>query len=315
MSQRYPEQFDGIIAGAPAMRTGRSNLALRWAHAALNAIAPRDAQGQRLAGAALGETERALLMKSLLAACDAKDGLSDGLIFARCDFDPAVLSCAAGQQANCLSAAQVAAVKRAFAGPVDAAGLAAYPGYPYDGGINDSGPHGIPGFLLGAPGPVEQPGGATSVDVDAERAAADNGIAALGDTASWTNLSSFAAHGGKLIFFHGLSDPWFSAYDTTAYYERLSADNGGADAVHGFSRLFLVPGMGHCGGGAATLDRFDLLSALVDWVEHGEAPERVTATGSDYPGRSRPLCAYPAHAHYRGNGDSNDQSSFDCQRE
>ena len=96
------------------------------------------------------------------------------------------------------------------------------------------------------------------------------------------------------------------------YYERLGASNGGAAPVMNWSRLFLVPGMGHCGGGAAALDSFDLLTAVVDWVEKGTAPDSVTATGRAFPGRSRPLCAYPKHAHYTGQSDPEDAKNFEC---
>ena len=103
-----------------------------------------------------------------------------------------------------------------------------------------------------------------------------------------------------------------SALDTIGYYERLSSDNG-PDPVSDWSRLFLVPGMGHCGGGEAALDRFDMLSALVEWVEQGHPPEKVIATGTALPGRSRPLCAYPRHAQYRGSSDPQSAENFTCQ--
>jgi hypothetical protein len=135
---------------------------------------------------------------------------------------------------------------------------------------------------------------------------------ALGYTDAWTNLSTFSGHGGKLLFYHGLSDPWFSAVDTIEYYERLAAASGGMEATHEFARLFLVPGMGHCAGGDAALDRFDMLRAVVDWVENGVPPDSVTATGDAFPDRGRPLCAYPAHAHYSGSGDVENADSFEC---
>jgi feruloyl esterase len=112
------------------------------------------------------------------------------------------------------------------------------------------------------------------------------------------------------LFYHGVSDPWFSALDTVQYYDRLAAANGGADRTGDWSRLFLVPGMGHCRGGAA-LDVFDALTAIVDWTEHGRAPDRIVATGAAFPGRSRPLCPHPQHAHYVGS-DPDDASSFEC---
>ena len=114
---------------------------------------------------------------------------------------------------------------------------------------------------------------ATEMDVDkrAEDAAAEPQMQ-LTSTSSWTNLNTFSSRGGKLLFFHGVSDPWFSALDTVDYYERMTRANGGASVVTGWSRLFLVPGMGHCGGGPATLDTFDMLGAVVDWVENQKRP-------------------------------------------
>jgi hypothetical protein len=314
MSQRHPDYFDGIIAGAPAMRTGLSNLALRWAQTAFNAAAPRAVQGEPTGPLALADADRSLIVAALLQTCDALDGAQDGMIFATrsCHFDPAALQCRGAKSASCLSARQVAAVRRAFAGPHDSHGNAVYPAFPYDTGIAADAPGTLPGLLRSAPGPVGGPVVGTVMDVDTEARAAATPIAAVGDTSAWTNLSSFSARGGKLIFYHGMSDPWFSANDTIEYYERLGADNGGSAAVLGWSRLFLVPGMGHCMGGAAALDRFDLLSAIVAWTEDGTAPDAVIATGAAFPGRSRPLCPYPQYAHYRGTGDPQSAASFQC---
>jgi feruloyl esterase len=132
-----------------------------------------------------------------------------------------------------------------------------------------------------------------------------------GDTNGWTNLSTFRGRGGKLIFMHGVSDPWFSAQDTVQYYERLARDNAEVP-IGEWSRLFLAPGMGHCGGGARALDRVDLLTPLVAWVEGGAAPDRVIATGASAPGESRPLCPYPAFAKYSGKGDARDAAHYTC---
>jgi hypothetical protein len=314
MSQRYPDYFDGIVAGAPAMRTGMSNLALRWAHVAFNQVAPRDEKGQPQGSLALSAGDRRLVVRALLAACDAGDGVTDGMIYntRACGFDPAVLTCKGAKADDCLSAEQVGAVRRALAGPKDSRGNAVYAAFPYDTGIDASGPGAIPGLLLSAAGPVGPSDVSMSMDVDAEARAAATATAAVGDTSEWTNLGSYSSRGGKLIFFHGLSDPWFSANDTARYYERVTADNGGADAAQRWSRLFLVPGMGHCRGGAMALDRFDLLSAIVDWTENGRAPDAVIATGHAFPGRSRPLCPYPKHAQYTGSGDTESAASFEC---
>jgi len=311
MSQRFPHYFDGIVAGAPAMRTSYSGLADRAMAVALNQIAPRDEKGRPIAGRALSDSDRQLVVKSLLAACDAKDGAADGMIFniKACGFDPATLVCKGPKSDACLSQAQVDAIKKGFAGPKDSRGIQIYPGFWYDTGITAAG--GVPGLLSG-PSSILPIDYSTTLDLDREEALAVTPIAPLGDTAAWTQLNSFSSSGGKLIFFHGVSDPWFSAQETTRYYERLTADNGGPDAVMKWSRLFLVPGMSHCLGGDAGLDRFDLLDAVVNWVEKGTAPDAVIATGNAFPGRSRPLCPYPKHAHYRGAGDMEKSESFEC---
>ncbi len=317
-AERYPSMFDGIITGAPAMRTDYSNMALKWAAVAFNRIAPKDpATGKPVPGGAFSVEDRKLIVSGLLEACDALDGLKDGMIFnvRACHFDPAVLACHGPKAAGCLSAEQVEALHVAFGGPVDAAGRRYYASHPYDTGIAAQPPVLLPaGFLFtSTAGPVSGNALPLRIDLDMEEAAAQaNAEQQLIDTDRWTNLSTFAAHGGKQIFYHGMSDPWFSAFDTLNYYERLTRDNGGPDKTRGFARLFLVPGMGHCAGGPATLDHFDLLTPLIDWVEQGKAPESVVATGRSLPGRSRPLCAWPLHAQYKGRGNPNDAASFEC---
>jgi hypothetical protein len=310
MSQRFPNYFDGIVVAAPATRTSFSNLGLRHATVALNAIAPRDADGKPQTRAALSDSDRRLLGTGLLEACDALDGSRDGLIFApqKCAFDPGSLRCAAEKQEGCLAQPQVDAIRRVMQGPRTNAGRQVYPGYFYDTGITTT--KGLPGILAGPVIPEGRPVGDT-LDVDAAAADAMDARAMLGDSNAWTNLSSFRGHGGKLIFLHGVSDPWFSAQETVQYYERLGRDNPEAPLAD-WSRLFLVPGMGHCGGGERTLDQFDMLDALVAWVESGRAPERVISTGRSAPGESRPLCPYPRHAHHQS-GDTRDAANYLCQ--
>jgi hypothetical protein len=313
-AQRYPGEFDGIVAGSPAMRTNYSNLALRWVTSSLNAAAPKDAQGHFLTAQALSDTDRKLVLNGLLEACDALDGVRDGLIFdtRHCAFDPRVLQCKGAKNDSCLTEVQVKAIERAFSGPKTTSGRQVYPGFAYDTGIAAKG-LGIPGLLSGGTAPEGGMPAGSVMDVDAEAALAHDGREMAGDTDAWTNLSSFTGHGGKLIFYHGLSDPWFSALETVRYYERLGADApAGSGPVTDWSRLFLVPGMGHCGGGAATLDHFDMLSAIVAWVEQGQAPAQVIATGASFPGRTRPLCPYPQHAQYGGQGDPESAANFVC---
>lgn len=310
--ERYPFMFDGVLTGAPAMMTGHSNLALKWAAVAFNTAAPKDKSGKP--GPLLSAADRKLVMDGLLKACDELDGVKDGMVFATraCRFDPMALACKGKKTEACLSPAQARAIKTAFSGPVTRSGRQVYSSFPYDTG--NAVERGLPGFLLnGIGGPVGPRTPPMSIDVEADEAVVNaNASQQLVDTWNWTNLSSFYGHGGKQVFFHGMSDPWFSANATAAYYERLGKDNGGPDKVAQSSRLFLVPGMGHCGGGPATLDRFDLLGPLIAWVEEGKAPDAVTATGQSFAGRSRPLCAFPTHAHYKGQGDAEQASSFDC---
>ena len=313
MAQRYPYLFDGIVSGAPAMRTGLSNLALRWMNVQMNLAAPKDAGGKPLPGGTYSKDEQQLIVGGLVQACDNLDGAKDGLIFnvAGCRFDPMSLACKNGKTENCLSKNKAEALVKAVAGPVDSRGVQVYPRYPLDTGIDDKGF--IPGIIAGGGGPPVGPPVAAmmSQDVDAEFIAATATDNAIGDSTSH-NLSSFVVRGSKQIFYHGVSDPWFSAMDTVQYYQNMAAANGGVNTTEKFSRVFLVPGMGHCGGGDQTLDSFDMLSAIVDWVEQDKAPASVLATGRSLPGVSRPLCPYPQHPHYQGNGDINNASNFAC---
>jgi hypothetical protein len=314
MTQRYPLYFDGVIAGAPAMRTGHSNLADRTVSVALSRIAPKGADGKPVPGGGLSDSDRKLIISKLLEKCDARDGVKDGMIFDAlgCDFDPASLVCNGPKAEGCLSQQQTAALKEGFAGPKDSRGNQVYPGFFFDTGIAASG-QGIPGLIGSGPSPLGNVNSGSEQNIDKESAAADaNPGSRLGDTASWTNLNTFSARGGKLIFYHGVSDPWFSAKDTVGYYERMMEDNGGQAQTKNWSRLFLVPGMGHCSGGSVALDSFDLLSALMDWVEKGAGPDSVKSTGRAFSGRSRPLCPFPAHAQYKGQGDTEDAANFEC---
>ncbi|MFB3777772.1 MAG: tannase/feruloyl esterase family alpha/beta hydrolase [Bryobacteraceae bacterium] len=316
MTQRYPLYFDGVVAGAPAMRTSLSNLADRWVAAALSRIAPKDADGKPIPGGAFSESDKKAVIDKLLETCDARDGVKDGMIFDTigCNFDPASLACSGPKAEGCLSQQQVTALREGFAGPKDSRGNQIYPGFFFDTGITASG-GGIPGLLGSGSSPVGPRNPPGEQNVDAEFAAAQaNPGARLGDSAYWTNLNTFSSHGGKLIFYHGVSDPWFSAKDTIGYYQRMAEANGGQAQVSDWSRLFLSPGMGHCSGGAAALDSFDMLSAIVNWVEKGAAPDSVTATGRAFPGRSRPLCPYPAYAHYKGQGNPEDAANFECRQ-
>lgn len=310
MAQRFPQLFDGIVSGAPAMRTTISNLGLRW-------VSNQYARGNMDARDPFTDDEEDLIMGALLGACDALDGNEDGLIFNRssCDFDPRDLACSAhpgqtpGQQ--CLADEKAEALARAMGGPVTAGGKPVYVSYPWDAGIDDSA--GLPGLLTAGGNPPIGPNGADigTQDVDAEFLDAIATNEALGSTGIVYNVSTFIDQGRKHIFYHGAADPWFSANDTVRYFEELGEFNAAVAPVEEYGRLYLVPGMAHCAGGEHTVDSFDLLTPIVEWVENGDAPAAVTATGRSMPGQSRPLCPFPTYANFTG-GDAADAASYEC---
>jgi hypothetical protein len=307
MTQRYPGYFDAVVSGDPAMRTGFSQIGNNWAAVAFNQIAPKDDSGTPEPNKIFSDSDKKLIVKGILDACDAKDGLKDGMVFntRACKFDPETLVCSGAKTDACLTSQQAGAIKKAFAGPRNSKGDLVYPLNGYDAGIVNLLPSSMP-RATGAPVPP------TSIDVDQRLfALLGNPLEAITDT-TWTNLSSFSGHGGKLLFYHGMSDQAFSAMDTLDYYQKMAKANGGMEKVQGWSRMYLVPGMYHCRGGEFALDNFDLLTAAMNWVEKGTAPEFVVATGKAFPGRSRPLCAWPKYAHYKGQGDSDRAENFEC---
>lgn len=306
MTQRYPSYFDGVVSGDPAIHVGYSGLGNAWLRAAFNEAAPKDANGRPQPNLLFSEADKKVVTDGVLAACDAVDGLRDGMVFnpRACDFDPAKLACNGSNNTACLSPAQVGALEKGFAGPRNSRGKLIYRMSPNDAGVA--------AFLPSATPPAANAPLPTSVDVDGRLfEMLENPIAQMTDSI-WTNLSSFSGHGGKLLFYHGMADPTFHGTDTIDYYERMAAANGGLEKVQGWSRFYAVPGMLHCRGGEAALDEFDLLTAVMNWVEKDVAPDSVVATGKAFPGRSRPLCAYPKHAHYTGNGNPEDARNFVC---
>lgn len=329
-AERFPEEFDGIVAGNPGFRLSHAAIAQAWDTQALLHAAPRDSAGKPILANALTPEDLALVTKKILETCDELDGAKDGQIEAMsaCHFRPETLQCAGEKRAECLSAAQVTALRTVFDGAHDSHGNRLYASWPWDAGIAStpwrswklgtaqtgrsnalnallaSGSLGY--YFMTPPQPqidMEQ------IDFDTIAAqVAETG--ALNDAVS-TQLSSFTAHHGKLLVFHGNSDPVFSANDVRDWWQQLDATNGGAETLSASARLFLVPGMNHCGGGPA-LDDFDPLTAIENWVERGKAPETLLARGKSFPGRARSLCPYPQEAHYNGTGDVNAPTSFHC---
>lgn len=351
-AQRYPDEFDGIVAAAPGFALPRAALAQTADVQTFSALAAAT-PGAPLSSAALtgafAPAQLALVRSAVLDACDALDGLRDGIVadFPRCTTQrvlPALrrAECLPNGSGACLSPHQVDALIRSLAGPHAGDGTPLYATWPWDGGIGSEGwrlwklgnEH-MPALniLTGAPALAmifTVPPTPIADDPQAMLAwqrRFDIGrdwrrIYATSPTfprSAWTDisarspdLSAFRAHGGKLIVPQGGSDPVFSINDTLAWYGAVQARTGGQAAD--FVRVFPVPGMNHCSGGPAT-DRFDAFAALVDWVENHHAPNRIAARAgpaSPWPGRTRPLCAYPALARYTGHGSIEDARNFVC---
>lgn len=335
-SQRFPDYFDGITAGAPAMRVSSgATIAAMWNNKKLTDIAPLGSDGKPVLSQAFSNSDMNLVADAVLAACDAGDGAVDGLVAntKACSFDPAVLQCTGAKTDSCISAAQVGALKDVFGGPKNSAGQALYVTQPWDAGIRDPGwrawtlgtsTTAVPNsrynvLMLDALGkefftPPEPSFNALDFNFDTDPARMQ-AFSAVYDTYRDDRLAAYKASGGKLLLIHGMADPIFSADEVQAYYERLAANNGGIAATQSFARTFLVPGMAHCSGGPAT-DTYDSLQAMVDWVEKGVAPDtiaaRASATNAYFPNRTRPLCAYPKFAQYKGSGSIEDAANFSC---
>jgi pimeloyl-ACP methyl ester carboxylesterase len=332
-TQRFPSYFDGVIAMAPAMRVSKgATIAAAWDTQALQAIAPKGADGQPVLSQALSDGDLKLVREGILNRCDALDGVTDGLVSnpAACQFDVAALQCKGAKDDSCLAPAQVGALKKMFTGAKNSAGQPLYFSWPWDPGMGHPSNDWRMWKLGNSPTAkansrhvflmedalqgyfVTPPDRSLSIykfdfDRDPQRMDAH---AWMFNTADDVKLAGFQAKGGKLMFIHGMADPIFSPDEMVDYYQRLTAQNG--PKTNDFARLFLVPGMGHCAGGAAT-DSIDGLGSLVDWVEKGQAPQSVPGSGTVvYPGRTRPLCAYPQYAHYKGTGNPEDASNFSC---
>ena len=354
---RYADQFDGVIAGNPGFNLPKAAVQHAWDIQAFSAVNP-DIK------AAFPPADMKLVADKVLDKCDALDGLADGMVdnLPACQkaFDIKALQCTNDKTAQCLSQPQVTALQKVFAGPVNSKGQQLYSDWPWDAGVGAAqagfgswrswklqGPiAGLP--IIGAlgagsvaytfstpPKPVagNPPALIKSLldynfDTDAATIFASSGdfkesSMQFMTPPDATRLSAFKSKGGKMIVYHGTSDPVFSFNDTRNWYEALDKNHAGTAAS--FARLFPVPGMNHCQGGPAT-EQFDMLSALVQWVEKGVAPTQVIATSRpginpDVPvawtsmgkARSRPLCPYPKQARYKGSGDVNEAASFSCQ--
>ncbi len=315
-AQRMPDAYDGIVSGDPSPDIPNEHLNRVWG----------EWQNLQSVDATIPKEKMAMVTRSVIAMCDAKDGVKDSIIAdpRRCNFDPMSLVCKAGDGPDCLTPRQVQTLKAIYDGPRN----------PRTGARIAFGP---------------EPGAESAVDLHwAEKVGPKGEVILSGRTAQWSktyvanhpdgvgidwdkdveaidaeltkdmnnsdpHLGQFQKH-GKLIMYQGWEDGLVPAMDNVEFYEQIAKANGGIKKTQNWTRLFMVPGMGHCAGGVGT-DQFDPLAALEGWVEHGLAPERIIATRvarGELTALSRPLCAYPAEAVYAGSGDTNDAANFVC---
>ena len=309
-AQRFPADFDGIIAGAPA---------LDWTSRAAQAVRV-EKQLQKSEASRLLRPQRELLHKAVVDACDALDGIKDGLIADpdRCRFDPSLLQCKASESGGCLTPEQVETARFIYASPKNPktgraiTGLArgSELGWTDAGWTASARATGLDQFrFIVFRNPKWE---VSDFDFDSDIVRAEETDA---DTinALDPNVKPFLDRGGKLIQYHGWSDPQISPGNSTQYYARVLDALGGRDRVDASYRLFMVPGMAHCGGGEGP-NTFDMVTALEQWVERGSAPDQIVATHStnNVPDRSRPLCPYPQIAAYKGTGSPDTAANFVC---
>ena len=314
--QRFPADYDGVIAGAGGPKTPEMTVRRMWE------LLLRDAHSGLMSPA-----DWKLVADAGTRDCDRLDGVADGVAEdpRRCRFDLASLLCRPGVRDGCLSAEQIAFVRQFYAPLRDGAGHALDQGL-LPGVLVDSGRSRLAPATFGQAVRHTADWDGKDFDADKDLAAIDRVMPQL--RADETDLSAFKARGGKAVFYEGWMDPAVSARMIVDYQRALQARMGDK-AVADFTRLFIVPGMLHCAGGPAP-DQFggsggdapipdaqhDLLSALEDWVEHGRAPERIIASKVEDGRvvRTRPLCAFPAAARYRGKGSTDDAANFVCVR-
>jgi feruloyl esterase len=311
-AQRYPDDYEGIVGGAPANNRTGVHMSVLW-----NFISTERTPQDHIPAAKLGP-----LAAAVMTACDKLDGVADGLISdpRKCSFDPASVACSGSDNDNCLTPSQVATARRLYKGPVDPrTGKQIYPGMPRGSELGWShlgpGANGQPPFSPIFTWVFGRDWNWRSFDFDRSAADVDAKLGSVLNATS-TNLSAFRGHGHKLLIYHGWSDWLVVPGESINYRNGLASGRLGRNLGE-FYRLFMIPGMMHCGGGVGP-DRFDALSPMVDWVEKGHAPDKIVA--SQFPGgrssgppiRTRPLCPYPTIAQYRGHGSIDDEANFSC---
>ncbi len=333
-AQRFPEDYDGILAGAPANY---------WSHLLVGGV---DAVGSMLDDPTgyISRLKLPAITKAVLAACSTENGLQDKFVSdpTRCHFNPDVLLCKGAESLSCLTAPQVRTLKKLYDGPKTKAGLQVFPGYVPGGEdganawgtwITGDGPGSSVGFAflenyLRYMVYADPTLNILTTKIDDAMQRSDARLPRVLNSTD-PDLSRFKARGGKLILYHGWYDPAISPYNTINYYGQVQNKMGGAQTAQ-FVRLYMVPGMQHCYGGpgpsafgqgslpTAKGSKYGVYDALERWVEQNHAPAEIIATkyAGDNPSAkvemTRPVCAYPAVAQYKGSGDPNDASSFFC---
>ncbi len=309
-AQRFPADFDGIVAGDPGLDwTGRAIQSVwvaQTAHKSEEAYIPPD--------------KYPLIHEAVLQSCDARDGVRDGVLEdpTRCNFDPVELQCKGSDNLKCLTAPQVETARAIYATVMNRrTKKSVAPAFERGSELGWATMAGPKPFAIGDNlfkyVVFQDPSWdykTFNFDSDLERTAkAENGLL----NAMNPNLSAFMDRGGKLIQYHGWSDPQIAPSSSVDYYTRVLETSGGTAKVQSSYRLFMVPGMAHCRGGDGT-SSFDMLSALQQWVENGKAPDRIDAARvrNGITDRTRPLCPYPQVAVYRGTGSTDEAANFSC---
>ena len=323
-AQVFPDDYDGILAGSPGHNRTHLHTAFVWNYVV----------SHKAPGVVIPQAKLSLLNSAVLSACVGKDGgaSTDGFLTDphECNFEPATIQCTGAASSGCLTAAEVYTAEKFYDGPRNPrTGARIYPGWPRGSEIGwdvleGSAPafEGILNWALG------ENYDRLAVDFDTDVSTVDATLAPSVNFMS-TDLHRFDRHGGKLLIYHGTAEAIVVARDTINYYERImSEQNLSLKHTQSFARLFMVPGMGHCDGGPGP-NAFDALQPLVDWVENGVPPREIMATkfvNDSYQDfyhslplpvgpaieMTRPICAYPAEAHYQGAGNPKMASSFAC---
>ena len=310
-AQRFPGDYDGIVAGAPTNNWTNMMFGRIWvAQATL-----KDPAGY------IPPAKYSALHRAALDACDALDGVKDGVIGdpARCHFDPKVIECTGADGPDCLTAAQVEAARKIYTPPKNPrTGQEIFPAM-------EPGSELVWATLAGGPKPIaladehfkyvvfQDPSWdfkTLSYDSDVARAVkADNGTLSATDP----DLKAFFARGGKLIHYHGWTDQQVQPRNSVNYYNSVVQALGGAAKTMDSYRLFMAPGMNHCGGGDGP-NSFDMIGAVERWVEKGKAPDQIVASHhtDGRVDRTRPLCPYPQAARYKGTGSTDEAANFVC---